>query len=96
MYEGFGLPILEAQATGRPVITSNEASMPEVAGDAAILVNPYEVVEIKEAVEKIISDKKLREDLIKKGIENIKRFTPEKIAENYASLYRKTFNEYKS
>lgn len=96
LYEGFGLPILEAQATGRPVITSTEASMPEVAGDAALLVDPYDARQIRQAIEKVISDEKLRKELIDKGIENIKRFTPEKIAENYASLYRKTYAECKS
>ena len=86
-YEGFGLPILEAQATGRPVITSNISSMPEVAGDAAVLVDPSDVDSIRQAVLSVISDASLREDLIRKGLENIKKYHPEAIAKQYADLY---------
>src|SRR5690606_23854889 len=56
-YEGFGLPILEAHAIGRPVITSNVASMPEVAGKGALKVDPYNVEEIREGIKKLINDK---------------------------------------
>lgn len=87
-YEGFGLPILEAQATGRPVITSNISSMPEVAGDAAVLVNPFDPDDIRTGIQKIISDKKLRESLVQKGLENVKKYHPKEIAERYAELYR--------
>ena len=88
-YEGFGMPILEAQATGRPVITSNILSMPEVAGDAAYLADPFDVLSIREGFIKIISDDDYRDQLLKNGIENIKRFNPEKIALQYLSLYQK-------
>jgi glycosyltransferase involved in cell wall biosynthesis len=88
LYEGFGLPILEAQAIGRPTITSNAASMPEVAGKGAILVDPYHVKEIKNAVLQLIQNPELRETIIAEGLKNIKRFTPEAIAEEYAKVYR--------
>jgi len=88
-YEGFGLPILEAQATGRPVITSIRASMPEVAGNGAILVDPSNITEIRNAFLKIISDKSIREELVKQGLKNAKRFKPEKIANLYQEVYSK-------
>lgn len=87
LYEGFGMPILEAQATGRPVITSHVASMPEVAGDAALFVDPTDVSDIRRAIERVTSDQDLREDLIRKGYENVKRFSPDVIAQQYLSLY---------
>jgi len=80
LYEGFGLPILEAQACGCPVITSNVSSMPEVAGKGALLVDPYKVNEISNAIKKVIIDKELRQDLIKKGFENCKKFSWKKCA----------------
>jgi glycosyltransferase involved in cell wall biosynthesis len=87
-YEGFGMPIAEANAVGRPVITSNTWSMPEVAGGAALLVDPASVEQIREAVQRCIADETLRKNLITKGFENAKRFAPEKIAEDYIQLYR--------
>ena len=86
-YEGFGLPIIEAQAIGRPVITSNLSSMPEVAGKSALLVDPYSVKEIKVGIQKIISDQKLRENLIQQGLKNVERFHPNKVAEDYLKIY---------
>jgi glycosyltransferase involved in cell wall biosynthesis len=80
-YEGFGMPILEAQAAGCPVITSNVSSMPEVAGEGAVLVEPKNIEEICEAMYKVINDKELRNDLIDKGYENIKKFSWQKCAE---------------
>ncbi len=92
-YEGFGLPIIEANATGRPVIAGNNTSMPEVAGDAAILADPYNVEEIKGSIAKIIRDEEFRNNLIVKGLENIKRFSPVFIANQYAELYKKLISE---
>jgi glycosyltransferase involved in cell wall biosynthesis len=86
-FEGFGLPIVEAQATGRPVVTSNIMSMPEVAGDAACLVDPFNVSSIREGVLKVINDSDYRNALVKAGFENVKRFQPEQIARQYAELY---------
>lgn len=88
-YEGFGLPILEAQVCGTVIITSNVSSMSEIAGDGAILVNPYKVEEIKNAIGRIIRDKKLRDELIRKGFENVKRFSWEKTAKETIAVYKK-------
>jgi glycosyltransferase involved in cell wall biosynthesis len=95
-YEGFGLPILEAQATGRPVITSRATSMPEVAGNGACLVNPWDVNSIREGILKVINDPDYREELISKGRKNAERFRPEIIAERYAELYREIYKDYRS
>lgn len=86
-YEGFGMPILEAQATGRPVITSNVLSMPFVAGDGALLVDPGDSRSIREAVERLIRDPGLRARLIKAGRENVKRFSAAAVADQYLDLY---------
>jgi glycosyltransferase involved in cell wall biosynthesis len=88
-YEGFGMPILEGQAVGRPVITSNISSMPEVAGDAACLVDPYDAASIRQGILKIIQDANYRDELVRKGFENVKRFDPQAIALQYLDLYRK-------
>ena len=87
-YEGFGLPILEAQSIGRPVITANISSMPEVAGEGALFANPYNIDSIRKGILNIINNAALREDLIRKGQINIARFQPKNIAEQYAQLYR--------
>lgn len=85
LFEGFGLPILEAQACGTPVITSNLSSMPEVAGEGAILVDPYSIEEIADAMINVASHKsqvtsKKRENLIREGFKNVQRFSWEKCA----------------
>ncbi|MBU2473074.1 glycosyltransferase, partial [Patescibacteria group bacterium] len=80
-YEGFGMSILEAQAVGCPVITSDVSSMPEVAGQGAILVEPRNIEQITKNMYKIISDNNLRKDLIEKGNQNVKRFSWEKCAQ---------------
>jgi glycosyltransferase involved in cell wall biosynthesis len=91
--EGFGLPIIEANAVGRAVITSNISSMPEAAGNSAHLVNPFSVEDIRNGIVKIITDDQYREDIIKKGFENIKRFKPEVIAKQYTDLYNKILKD---
>ncbi|NOR80232.1 MAG: glycosyltransferase [Methyloprofundus sp.] len=95
LYEGFGLPILEANAIGRPVITSNIYSMPGVAGNAACYVNPYQVKEINTAVKRIINDSAYRTLLIENGFQNVENYRPEVIAEKYAQLYRKLYSDKK-
>jgi glycosyltransferase involved in cell wall biosynthesis len=92
-YEGFGMPILEAQAIGRPVITSKTFSMPEVAGDAAYLADPEDVNDIRNGILKIINDDEYRETIVDKGFENIKRFDPDKIAQQYYDLYRSVIDQ---
>jgi glycosyltransferase involved in cell wall biosynthesis len=85
--EGFGMPIIEAQATGRVVLTSNCSSMPDVAGNGALLVDPISIKSMREGLEKLISDASLREKLIQAGFENVKRFLPETISEMYYEVY---------
>jgi glycosyltransferase involved in cell wall biosynthesis len=87
-YEGFGMPILEAQAIGRPVITSNLYSMPEVAGEAACLVDPFDVSSIRNAVIRVIEDDAYRSELITRGFDNVKRFDADTIAHQYLELYK--------
>ncbi len=91
-YEGFGMPIVEAQIVGRPVITSDLLSMPEVAGDGALLIDPYNVSSIKNGILKIINDSNYREMLVEKGRTNTKRFLAKDIAKQYAELYRSLKN----
>ena len=87
-YEGFGLPIVEAQATGRPVLTSALSPMQDVAGKGACLVDPYSVDSIREGIRKIIADRDYRNCLVGEGYKNVKRFRLEEIAGQYATLYR--------
>ncbi len=87
-YEGFGLPILEAQAVGRPVICSNVASMPDVAGDAALLVNPLDVSDIRAKVMMLIASADLRNALVNNGFENVKRYSAKEIANAYFLVYK--------
>lgn len=88
-HEGFGMPILEAQKIGRPVITSNISSMPEVAGNGACFVDPFSIESIREGVLKVINNEGYRMDLITKGLENVKKYDPEVIANQYYDLYTK-------
>ncbi len=88
-YEGFGMPILEAQKVGIPVITSNILSMPEVAGNGAILVDPFSINEIRKAILFIVNNPAEREKLITLGFENVKRFNPNIIANQYYEIYQK-------
>ena len=78
LWEGFGLPVLEAMACGTPVITSNISSLPEVAGDAAILINPYHIEEITAAMKMIINDSETRKQLSEKGLKRVNQFSWEK------------------
>ena len=88
LYEGFGFPVLEGMACGTPVVTSNISSLPEVAGDAALLVNPLSVAEITHAIQRILDDTTLRETLIQKGFEQVKKFTWEESAKQLQQIYQ--------
>lgn len=88
-YEGFGLQILEAMTCGTPVLTSNISSLPEVAGDAAFLIDPNKVEDIAKGMEKLILDRDLRSDLIKRGFEQVKKFSWEKTALQTIQVYEK-------
>ncbi len=85
-YEGFGLPILEAQQLGVPVVASSTSSLPEVGAEAAVYCDPSEPVSIAEAIYAIIKDPARRKELIEKGYENVKRFSWDKCAEEIAAL----------
>lgn len=87
LHEGFGLPIIEAQAMRTPVVTSDLSPMREVAGDGAILVDPYDHASIRDAIEQLAGNTELRERLISNGLANIARFDKTAIAAKYAELY---------
>ena len=87
-FEGFGMPIVEAQRVGRAVLTSTVASMPEVAGGAACLVDPFDPLAIRAGVLRILGDADYRRRLVEQGFENAKRFEPQVIADTYAQIYR--------
>ena len=86
--ESFGLPILEAMACGVPVITSNTSSMPEVAGDAAELVDPFKFEDISNAIANLIESKALRERNIEKGLARSRQFTWRASAEKLLNIYQ--------
>jgi len=86
-WEGFGLPVLEAQGLGLPVLASTHASLPEVCGTAALLADPDDTDSIVEALEKFYGEPGLRRVMIERGLENIKRFTWEKVAREVFALY---------
>lgn len=88
LYEGFGLPPLDAMACDCPVIASNVTSIPEVVGDAAILVNPYDINEIADAMVNLFNNSQLRKELIEKGRERIKHFSWDKAARETLQVYR--------
>jgi glycosyltransferase involved in cell wall biosynthesis len=93
-YEGFGMPIAEANAVGRVVVTSNLDPMREVAGDAAVLVDPYSVESIRDGLARVRGDADFRARLVSAGLENVKRFRPPVIGGLYQALYE-TVAEYK-
>ncbi|WOO42922.1 glycosyltransferase family 1 protein [Rubellicoccus peritrichatus] len=87
-FEGFGMPIVEAQAIGRPVVTSNCSSMPEVAGNGACFVDPYDAISIRKGIIKVFGDEGYRKHLIEEGCKNASKYSSRRIANLYASLYR--------
>ena len=91
LLEGFGMPILEANATGRVVITGNSSSMPEVAGDGALLVDTSNTAEIKEGFLQLINDSALRNELIEKGFKNVRRFSIDNIIKQHELLYKEVY-----
>ena len=83
LYEGFGLPPLEAMASGAPVMTSNTSSLPEVVGDAALLVNPNDKDQIARSLETIVRDPQLRRDMRAKGAAQVKKFKKSGLIPSY-------------
>ena len=88
LYEGFGLPPLEAMAHGTPVVTSNSSSLPEVVGNAAVLVNPENVFEIMRALHRVLLDQAVRERLRQRGYEQVKKFSWDASARRILEVYR--------
>src|SRR6201984_668396 len=93
LYEGFGLPPLEAMSHGTPVVTSNTSSLPEVVGNAAVLVNPENVFEIMHALHRVLLDQPLREKLKQRGYEQSKRFSWDSSAKRILRAYREVVGE---
>ena len=89
LYEGFGLPPLEAMACGCPVVASNTSSLPEVIGDAGIMVDPCDVPALAQAMRRVLSDSRLRGELVEKGLKRAQRFSWDRAAEQTWEVYRK-------
>ena len=87
LYEGFGLPPLEAMASGTPVVTSNRSSLPEVAGDAAVLVDPYSAASIAEGIQQVLSDPQLRQTLAARGLARAREFSWESSIRRIHEVY---------
>jgi glycosyltransferase involved in cell wall biosynthesis len=87
-HEGFGMPIIEAQASNKPVVTSNISPMNEVAGEGACVVNPLDKQEIHNVYKRLITNEDYRESVRKKGVENVKRFSVDEIARQYIAVYQ--------
>ena len=93
LYEGFGLPLLEAMSVGTPVIAARVSSLPEVAGDAALLVDPFDVDALAGALEQVAGDAALRADLAARGYRRVRRFSWERAAQETLAVYREALGE---
>jgi len=92
IYEGFGLPVLESMACGTPVITSSVSSLPEVAGDAALLVDPRDAAALTSALQKLLADKSLRDEFALRGLDRAASFTWDQTAQKTLSVYQHLFS----
>ena len=93
LYEGFGLPVLEAQACGTPVLTSNVSSLPEAAGDAAVMVDPYDVEALAAGLDRLLADEPLRHELRSAGLAHASQFTWSHTAQETARVYHRALAE---
>jgi glycosyltransferase involved in cell wall biosynthesis len=96
VYEGFGMPVLEAMACGTPVVTSNVSSLPEVAGNAALLVIPGDIEGLRQALARVLTDSRLRDDLRQRGIARAREFSWESTAAGHLAVYRRVMGEVRS
>ena len=93
LYEGFGFPVLEAQACGTPVLTSNVSSLPEAAGGAALTVDPYDVEALVEGLNRLLADGQLRQELRERGLVHARQFSWPSSAQETARVYRQALVE---
>ena len=92
-YEGFGMPILEAQAVGRPVLTSDISPMKEVAGEGALKVDPFDVAAIRAGLKRLLDESEMRENLVQEGFQNVAGYSAKSVATQYAEVYREVVEE---
>jgi len=93
LYEGFGLPPLEAMASGTPVVTSNVSSLPEVVGDAAVLVDPYDPDSIADGMKQALTDSELRERLVARGLAKVREYSWERSVARIREVYEEVLQE---
>ena len=96
LYEGFGLPVLEAQQAGVPVVCSNAGSLPEVAGEGALFFNPNSIEDLEEKLTRVMGDQDLKETLRKKGLNNVKRFSWGKTALDTLTVYNQVYKKWRN
>ncbi len=87
-HEGFGIPIVEAMASGCPVVTSTAFSMPEIAGDAALLVDPYNVESLISVTHRLLTNRSLRQEMVELGLQRARRFSWNRCADETVAVYR--------
>jgi glycosyltransferase involved in cell wall biosynthesis len=95
LYEGFGLPVLEAMACGTPVVTSRTSSLPEISGGATLLVNPESFTDIADAADRLLTDSELRASLVSRGLTHARKFTWERAARETVAVFRDVANQRK-
>lgn len=91
LYEGFGLPVLEAMACGVPIVVAKTSSLPEIAGQAALWVDPYNTESITDGIKEVLKNKAIRDELIKKGFSQVKKFSWQKTMEKTVMVYENVF-----
>jgi glycosyltransferase involved in cell wall biosynthesis len=95
LYEGFGIPLLEAMACGTPILASNVSSIPEVVGGAALLFDPYNINEMASVIDRAITDKDLRQKLVQRGFERIKKYSWENTAKEIIGVFEELYRNWK-